>query len=239
LLHIYLQRLEAELSGGPRIAVLAAAEAIPLGASLAEKTLSVREIPQAYVESRQVRAADLKKVIGARMVSSLKPNEVLLWNDLNRYSDQSRVLSSLIQNGMRAVPISGQAASFEGLLRPGDRVDVVLTTSEKEGLSAKTVTLLQNLLVLSVGADLVHEPDQNKRGTEHGSVTLSATVEQAQVLAQAAQRGRLILTLRNAEDIAIVEGVPETNLRDLLGIRDKLETRFGKAATKGMIEHVR
>ncbi len=240
LMHLYLNRLEAEVSGGPKIPVLVAAEEVPIGTSLTEKSLAIRDLPQAYVEGRHVKASELKKIIGARIASGLKANEALLWSDLTEFNDHSRLLSGLIQNGMRAVSMDGRSLDFEGLLRPGDRVDVVFTTSDKDGPSGSTVTLLQNLLVLSVGGDIARNDEQSKRGYTHGSVALSATVEQAQLLTQAQQRGRLTLTLRNSEDIALLEAVPETTSKDLLGARDRLDWRSNKPVTsKGTIDHVR
>ncbi|HXK18797.1 MAG TPA: Flp pilus assembly protein CpaB, partial [Polyangiaceae bacterium] len=125
--HLYLARLEAEISGGPRVAVLVAAEDVPVGAALTEKQLAVRDIPQAYVEGRQVRASEVKKVLGAKAAGGLKANESLLWTDLAKFNDRARVLSGLVQNGMRAVPLDMRQADFDGLLRPGDRVDVLFS----------------------------------------------------------------------------------------------------------------
>jgi len=98
---------------------------------------------------------------------------------------------------------------------------------------------LFDLLVLSVGGDITRSEDPNKRGYSHGSVTLSATVEQAQLLTQAQTRGRLSLTLRNAEDIQLVQGVPETTSKDLLPAKDRVDWRSAKASAPKEIEHVR
>lgn len=239
LAHLYFMRLEAEVSGGPRIPVLVAASDVPVGAQLTESTLVVRDIPQAYVEGRQVRASEVKKVLGARVASGLKANEALLWSDLSKFNDHARVLSGLIENGMRAVTVDGRTASFEGLLRPGDRVDVLLTTGDKDDASGATFTLLQNLLVLSVGGNIARadqDPKDQGRGT---SVSLSATVEQAQLLTLSAQHGRLTLTLRNPDDILLVEGVPGTTAKDLDPRTVRPEPRRDAITQKERIEHVR
>ena len=240
LMHLYLQRLEAEISGGPKVAVLVAAEELAFGVALAEKNVAVRDIPLSYVEPRQIRAVELKKILGIRTATSIKAHEALLWSDLAQFADHSRVLSGLIQNGMRAVALDGKRVDFEGLLRPGDRVDVVFTSAEKDGTASTTVTLLQNLMVLSVGGDIARSDEQNQRTYAHGVITLSATVEQAQLITQAQQRGNLTLTLRNPEDITIIESVPETSARDLFSAKDRIDWH-GKKATSNRetIEHVR
>jgi pilus assembly protein CpaB len=235
LSHLYLARLEAETSGGPRVAVLVAAQDIPVGATLTEKQLAVRDVPQAYVEERQVRASDAKKVVGARAAGGLKASEALLWTDLAKFNDRARVLSGLVQNGMRAVPLDLRSADFDGLLRPGDRVDVLFSTGIK-GDEGATLTLLQNLLVLSVGGLLGGE-EEGSAGAR-GGVTLSATIEQAQILTQAQLRGRLSLTLRNVDDLTLAEGLPETSARDLQP-RERIEAQRRPATAKGGIDHVR
>jgi len=106
-------------------------------------------------------------------------------------------------------------ADFDGLLRPGDRVDVLLTQGGKDSVGS-TITLLQNLVVLAVGGSTIRGEDaESSKFARGSSVTVSVTVQQAQVLTQARERGRLTLSLRSAGDITLVEGVPETTARDL------------------------
>src|SRR5690606_38936220 len=188
-----------------------AARDIPVGGTLSESVVAVRDIPLAYVEGRHIRASELKKVLAARLASGLRANEAVLWNDLSKYSDHNRVLSGLIEQGMRAVAIDGRTADFDGLLRPGDRVDVLFTAGGTNS-SGTTRTLLQNLLVLSVGGNIQRADEDGGRSSyaRSGSVTVSASVEQAQKLVHAQGQGRLTLTLRNHDDITIVDGVPET-----------------------------
>jgi pilus assembly protein CpaB len=141
-----------------------------------------------------------------------------------------------VQQGSRAVALDGRSSDFQGLLRPGDRVDVLLTTGEKT--QGTTVTLLQNLLVLSVGSNIARVDEEgSKSGLRGGGVTVSATLEQAQVLAQAGQHGRLTLVLRNSDDITVIDGLPETNAANLLTAKDAPTSV--RAATKGSIDHVR
>jgi len=218
--HFYLERLEAEAAGGPKVALLIASEDIPLGARLTDKVLGVRDVPQAYVDSRQVRAGDSSKVVGARVSSALRANEAVLWSDVAASTGPTRVLSSLVEQGMRAVVIDSRAGEFGGLLRPGDRVDVLFTDGSKgERDTGATVTLLQNLMVLSVNGSIAKAGDVARQGFGNGGgVTLAASVEQAQILTQARERGRLSLTLRNPDDIGLVQGVAETTGKDLASL---------------------
>lgn len=235
---LYLQRLEDEVSGGPKVAVLVAAQDIPVGAALSEERLAMRDVPRAYVDGRNVRAVDSKKVVGGRVSGGLKAGEAVLWSDLEKFQGPTRVLSGLIQQGSRAVAIDSRVADFDGLLRPGDRVDVLLTTGGKD--DGSTLTLLQNLLVLSVGGTTVRGDDiaGSKVTYRGGSVTVSATLEQAQLLTQAQQRGRLTLTLRSSGDIELVEGLAEITAKDLVPAKDTV-VKNASGARREVIEHVR
>jgi pilus assembly protein CpaB len=240
--YLYTQRLEAEVSGGPRIAVLVAAADIPVAATLTEKFLAVRDLPTAYVESRHIRATDLKRVLGQRVTDGLKANEALLASDVAKFSERKQ-LSGLVANGMRAISMDGRAADFDGLLRPGDRVDVLLSTGSNES-GGSTLTLLQNILVLSVGGT-TERSDANVRTYSRGAtVTVSSTIEQAQVLTEAMRRGKLTLTLRNTDDITLVEGITETSGKDLSARSSQLGRSIpavstSAGTTKGGPEHVR
>jgi len=226
--YLFTQRLEAEVSGGPKVSVLVAAVDIPVATTLTEKQLALRDIPRAYLESRHVPAADIKKVVGKRVTEGIKTNEAILATDIAKFSER-RVLSGLVSNGMRAIAIDGRAADFDGLLRPSDRVDVLLSLGSQNESTGTTLTLLQNLLVLAVGGT-TQKADVNERTYGRGStVTVSATAEQAQVLTEAMRRGKLTLTLRNSDDITLIEGIAETTAKDLT-TRNAQLTRSGSAA---------
>lgn len=237
--YLYTQRLEDEVSGGPKTAVLVAAEDIPISATLSEKQLAVRDIPRAYLESRHIKASDLKQVIGQRVTDGIKANEALLATDIAKFSER-RQLSGLISNGMRAISIDGRAADFDGLLRPGDHVDILLSLGNQADANGATHTLLQNLLVLSVGGT-TQRNDANERTYSRGAtVTVSTSVEQAQVLTEAMRRGKLTLTLRNSDDITIVEGIAETSSKDLVSNNNQAaRTAQPQASSKGAPSHAR
>ncbi|HMA92127.1 MAG TPA: Flp pilus assembly protein CpaB [Polyangiaceae bacterium] len=230
--YLYTQRLEDEVSGGPKTSVLVAAEDIPVSATLTEKQLALRDIPRAYLESRHVKAADIRQVIGQRVTGGIKANEAIFSSDLAKFAER-RQLSGLVANGMRAISIDGRAADFDGLLRPGDHVDVLLSMGALADSSGATHTLLQNLLVLSVGGTTLRGDSSEKTYSRGATVTVSASVEQAQVLTEAMRRGKLTLTLRNNDDITIVEGIAETGSKDLVARNPQQSKGSVMAITKG------
>jgi pilus assembly protein CpaB len=217
LLWLYMKRFEEEASGGPPINVVMATQDIPLGTVLTSEMMAIRPMPSVFVEERHIRAEDMEDVIGVRVSLGVKANESILWTDLATTAAESRNLSGLIREGMRAVTIRADVTSnFGGLLRPGDRVDVLITATRAEGGGERvTAPLLQNLIVLAVGQDTGGD-DRVRAGPPESEVTLGVTIEQAQILTYARQAGVLTLVLRNFVDIAILEGLPETTREDVL-----------------------
>jgi pilus assembly protein CpaB len=221
LLVLYKQRFEEEASGGVPVPVLMAVQDIPLGSIVTDRMLGVRRIPESYVEFRHIRASDAPRIIGVRVSMEIKANESILWSDLATTSGERRDLSSLVRNGMRAITIRADATSaFGGLLRPGDRVDAFLTLSrDGDEAGRMTIPLLQNVIVLAVGQDTGatdQSTETRRRSGAVSQVTLSVTVAQAQVVAFATERGRLSLVLRNPDDIAVLEAMPETTVEKIL-----------------------
>jgi pilus assembly protein CpaB len=232
LLYLYMRRFEEEATGGAPVMVLMATTDIPLGAVLTQQMIGTRALPAMYVEERHIRASDAQRVLGVRVSMGVKANESLLWSDLATTTEQRRDLSAIVQQGYRAITVrAGLTSSFGGLLRPGDRVDVLFTADRpgtagsspgEVSTSRVTIPLLQNLVVLAVGRDTGAEarpgsPQQRAGGGQSfNQVTLSVTVQQAQMLTFAEDRGELTLILRNPDDIAVLQGLPETTASDIL-----------------------
>jgi len=220
LLLLYKQRLERQVSGGTKIGVLMATRDVPLGTVLTDDMVALREVPESYLEDRHILAGDVSRVMGVRVIRELRSNESILWSDLAVASAHNRTLATTLSAGMRAVAVSADSrTTFGGLLRPGDRVDALLTLEDKAKNESVTIPLLQNLLVLATGDDVGAGLVQQQRA-EHSerrtTVTMEATPHQAQVLTYAMSRGAIQLVLRNPDDVAILEAQPEVTVADLV-----------------------
>lgn len=219
LLYVYIERFKAEATGGRPVGVLFAVQDIPLGTILTKKMVAIRDVPESYVDARHVRSEDAESVFGVRVSMAIKADESVLWTDLATL-ERRRDLSALVKPGMRAITVRADlAGSVGGLLRPGDRVDALLTTERTTAGAERTVPLLQNLLVLAIGRDTGGDERFSKNGDrtagQLNEVTVSATVNQAQLLTFAQSQGELTLILRNPDDIAMLEGLPETSAADI------------------------
>jgi pilus assembly protein CpaB len=192
-LHLYLARFEHEAVGGAPESVVVVTRDIALGEVVTQGALALRDLPQRYVEERHVAAADLERVLGARLTTELHGGSTLLWSDLD-VMQEGRSLAGLVR-------LPEADVSFDGLLRPGDRVDVLWTAAE----GGEASVVLESALVLTVGANLGSDGEGEVRRARAGRVTLSVTSEQAAGLSRYQQRGRLKLLLRNPQDLVVLE----------------------------------
>lgn len=226
LLLLYMKRFEEEKSGGAPVRVLMARTNIPLGAQITEAMLAERELPSSYVEERHIRAEDAERIKGIRVSMGVNANSSILWSDLATTSEERRDLAGIVRSGMRAVTIrAAETAAFGGLLRPGDRVDVIWTTNKPGREQATraiddkvTFPLMQNVMVLAIGRDLgsrLGEDGQRQEAQRTREVTVLVRLDQAQTLMFAGESGRLALALRNPDDIALIDSVAETTGSDL------------------------
>lgn len=206
------QDFEERVSGGDSVPVLVASNSIALGELLTEDMLAVREIPESYIDARHIRASEVEKALGIRTTMGLRADEAILWTDLAVASQERRILSGLIKEGMRAVSVRiSQGSTLGSLLRPGDRIDLLLRAQSTEG--SMVTPLLQNVLVLAVGSDMGSQKTAGKDNVidmvmSSSDLTLSVTVKQAQVLTLAEGEGTLSASLRNPNDILVERDSP-------------------------------
>jgi pilus assembly protein CpaB len=198
LLYLHQERFKEETVGGQPVSVLMATQDIRAGTLLSKEMIGVRQLPQKYVEGRHIMAADAQRILGVRAQTTVRANSSLLWTDVSMGDPGQRDLSMLIKTGMRAITI--KATATVGLLRPGDRVDVLLTREDG------SKPILQNILILAVGRNTGMESiKQSKRDREQ--ITLSVTVPQAQLLMGMEGKGKLTLILRNPDDVGVLDSM--------------------------------
>jgi pilus assembly protein CpaB len=119
-----------------------------------------------------------------------------------------------IPDGMGAIALKITAVSGTGFyIKPGNKVDVILTT---RGENAESKTILRDVLVLAVGDQPQGSEDPNARATIHAqTVTVALTSEDAQLVRVAEITGDLSLMLRKDGDTSVTRNRVMTK-RDLV-----------------------
>ena len=126
---------------------------------------------------------------------------------------QRASLSTALDPGMKAVSIRvNDVLGVSGFVLPGDRVDIMLTRSDK-AVGTYTDVLLQGVKVLAIDQTA---DDRADKPSVARTVTFEVSTQEAQKLTLAANVGTLSLALRNVSS-ADTETVEPVNVNDLGG----------------------
>lgn len=237
LLLLYQRRFELEASGGEKVKLLIAVKRLERGKPIPEDAIAVREIPMAYVDDRVIRENDKNKILGLRLGTTVKEQQLILWTDLATGSDEHKDLSSLVLPGYRAVSIkAAQDDTSISLIRPGDYVDVISVLGGNDSGGAKaSVVLLQRVLVLALGTETSPDAvDRDKNNAHEKVLTLSLTLSEAQIIALAAERGRLAVAVRHPEDQQKA-GVTDISIDSIIDPKKRGEIRGVRSGSQAPI----
>lgn len=176
------------------VEVVVAAEPIPAGGALSASNLAKQAVPASGAGRRNIRAEEFERILGTRVRDEVGPGDPLLWSDLENAA-ASR-FSRSIPAGSRAITVDADPrSSFAGLLRPGDRVDIL---HEREA-GAGFRLLLSGVPVLAV--DRIDRDTAGSEGpTEASTLTLGLLPAEGARVANASRNGRVVYLLRNPED---------------------------------------
>jgi len=184
---------------------------------------SLREIPwsQDAVPKGAFNSISEILVGGKRVVlTPVEANEPVLALKITG-AGQRATLSSLVQDGMKAVTIRvNDVEGVGGFVLPGDRVDVVLTRQTDKD-KASTEVVLQNARVLAIDQSADISADKPAVAK---AVTLEVSTDQAQRVWLASSVGSLSLLLRKAGETN-AESTKRITLSDFDGKAAATDTR--------------
>jgi len=179
---------------------------IPARTQITSQMFDIKDVPVKYINERA--AVEAKEVLGKTAKSDIWPGEQILRDELANDKDAADGLPFLLQPGKRAVTIAvNEVSGIAGLVKPGDRVDVMGTfdlqsagSQEKSGI---TSLLIQDASVLATDQSTTQATGNTQDGKKVApahTITLSVTPEQAQPLILCSEKGSIRLLLRPATD---------------------------------------
>ena len=132
--------------------VLVAARDLDPGRPLAAPDLAKRAVPSAFVPGGAFEPARLREVIGKPLLLPLRAGDPIV--DSQVAGRNETALAARLSDGARAVTVPvDEVSSQAGLVRPGDRVDLMLAeeieSSDERCIRVKP--LLESLAVLATG----------------------------------------------------------------------------------------
>jgi pilus assembly protein CpaB len=214
------------------VEVLFAEKPIERGEVIKDEMLATRSIPVAYLEHRAIKAGERARILGIPSAAAVAPQETLMWTDL-AITTEDRSLSSLVQTGRRAMTVraAGGLDDTRGnaLIRPGDYVDVVLTSEgNADSREPTSSVLLQRVLVLAVGQQTRGGVDT--KGSDYAAqqdklLTLSLSLEETQIVAMAVERGRLSVVVRNPDDPGVQNDIPDFKASALVDVKGRVQAQ--------------
>jgi pilus assembly protein CpaB len=197
--------------------VVAAATDVKLGTILTKDNLTTVEIagslPKGFLTKPEA-------AIGRGVISDLYQGEPIQENRLAAVGSGGG-LAPAIPLGMRACAVRvDDVVGVSGFVTPGMRVDVLISGvppgQVDPNLGPQSRTLLQNIQVLSAGAEIQNEKDNQNKAKPVQVVNLLVNPDQAETLTLASNQGglRIQLVLRNPLDTKTdpVVGTAEGNI---------------------------
>jgi pilus assembly protein CpaB len=182
-------------------------------------------------------ATDPDALVGRVVITAVQENEAILESKLAPASVTSGGVSAVVTPGKRALAVKGdKVIGLAGLIRPGNRVDVLATLDDPNGKRDKTKTklVLENILVLATGTQL-EKKGAGRKGEDTAPFdvyTLEVTPEEGEKLALAAAEGKLQFALRNATDTNSVRTIGATIPKTLASLKPPVKQKRKPSNTK-------
>jgi pilus assembly protein CpaB len=200
------------------VPVVVAAQDIPEGTVVSFDMISQRSVPEQFVTSSVVKPDSATYVVNQKVLVPLQAGDPLLWSQFETTKAAER-LSTKVQKKGRAITIEAkQTTAVGGWVRPNDHVDLIGTFRDPQTDENVAVTLLQNVIVLATGkitgttnVNLIPESQR-----EYGNVSLLVIPEEAEILVLASELGNLTMSLRNEDDVDIIEERGRATISTLL-----------------------
>ena len=212
----YLTAQESRMGPTPETVamaeVLVVTSDLEIGQVIGERSVAWQKWPKANLNAKYITRDSnpdaIRNLAGAAARQPLFAGEPVTSAKLVKREGAS-ILAIVLRDGYRAVTMKvDEAQGLAGLVKPGDRVDVLLThrvaipaDSEIRGERNISEVVAHAVRVLAVGQELKGEDDKAKLAK---SITIEVNPHQAEALTLGRSMGTLSLALRSAftEDAA-------------------------------------
>lgn len=215
LAYAHLEELEARAMNPVEMGmVVVASTDIPKGTFISQDMVEKRPIPINAIASRAVQEID--QVLGKIAIADLTQGEQIIETRVGYRADVNTFVDR-VSSELRAVTINvNEDSTFSGLLRPGDRVDIIGTFNEYGSTERRAYTYISNVEVLAVGDEYRLYTSSNTDKSQDSlfqfqpssrarTVTLALTPEDAELIVLLEQHGYIKFALRSPDAVEPVE----------------------------------
>lgn len=181
----------------PMVDVVVPATNMLRGDTVVSSSMSVRQIPEQYVDTNSVTASTFSQAEGQRLDFDIDAGAALLWAHLE--GGTTPTFSGKVPSGMRALTVHvDEINSVSGFLQPKDRIDLLFTHGD--GDKQKIRPLIQNLPVIATGMQTMVDKGSHLSQRVFSTITVQVNPLDAKKITLAQQIGSLTAVLRNPED---------------------------------------
>lgn len=223
------QILSGEQKPKDTVPVLVAKQEIGAGVKLDPSQVAFEEWPRENVPLGAV--TEVAQYEDRACKVRTYPGDVILQAKLGEKGEYGA--STTIPKGMRVatVPVNMTTVN-SGMIRPGDRIDVLCTYTHKQKGNAetsRTKVVLEYIEVFAIDRNREGEGNDSNKGAKAENLSVLVTPEQAQILMLASSKGKLQMSLRNSEDHGeTTSGIVDDKIFDELATSVGLEKEEAK-----------
>jgi pilus assembly protein CpaB len=202
------------------VEILVAKSDIGLGQAVKPEDLQWQTWPATTAGSnlinRAAKADAIREIAGSIARAPFIAGEPIREQKLVR-ANGSGFMAAILPTGMRAISteISPETGAG-GFILPNDRVDVILSSREKNPDSKGADVVHSEIVLTNIRVLAIDQAPKEKEGINTlvgKTVTLELKPEQAETLARARQSGTLALALRSITDVNSAEGRSEAQVQ--------------------------
>ena len=167
------------------------------GTKLTPEMVQLQEFPSGAIPEGHFTS--LEAIKDRVLLIDLKRNELLLESKLAPLGTANGGVAAVTDINKRAMSVKvDDVIGVAGFIKPGDRVDVMVTIESEGGKQANMMSkmILENVKVLASGTQMERKgKDEEPKPVQ--VITVEVEVEEAEKLALASTQGKLRLALRN------------------------------------------
>jgi len=200
------------------------------GETLRSKNVRLMKVHKELVPLSVLYVSDLRSAEGRKIVRPIPKGAPVQWQDLD-ISLFPSVPAQKVAPGYRALAVAVDDLTSAGsAIRPGDHVDLISIAQLPNEIGATSMTILQNVTVLSVGDSLSRETPGTS-SDPYSTVTLMVLPKEVNLIALASKQGELSLSLRNPDDFKTPEDLPMVSTNELIesGFRNSIQSERNRS----------
>ena len=225
----YMQQVESKYRKAAqpkkevKVAVIVPRANMAKGARILKKHIASRNVPEKYLPANAILSKDFKKVVNRTLLSPIQKGRPITWEALT--GNAARTFSEVVDQGRRALTVKiSKVDSFDGLLRPGDVIDLMgvfelkelgIQSTGESGVSDEVVMpVLERVRVLEASRQDLQstryelKSDRNSAdgfNMEFSMITLDLTPKQVARVQMAQNTGETFAVLRHPKDTSMAD----------------------------------